>query len=103
MVIGLTFTGRWTAARMMPPVTAGAEAGALAPALAGALGAAALALGDEEVELQAARTMPIEPIDSPTMLARWMNSRRLSRPAANASTTSSCRGPARRRTLSNWE
>ena len=77
----------------MPP--AAAADGATLPAVVGAtlaapVGAtlpAPLALGEDE--LQAAMTAPIEPIDRPTIAARWMNSRRLSRPPAKASTTSS--------------
>jgi hypothetical protein len=105
MVIGLTFTGRWTAARMMPPVigdAAAADPPALgAAALPAVVGAAPLAAGEAALPLHAAMTALIEPNDKPTMLARQMNSRRLRRPAMKASTTSSCNGTAERRTLSN--
>ena len=102
MPTGSTETGRWTAARMMPPGTPATEAAADgAPAEAAVVGAAPLAPGDAAGELQAAMIMPIEPIERPTIEARWMNSRRLRRPAANASMTSSCKGTAERRTLSN--
>jgi hypothetical protein len=55
------------------------------------------------VLLHAAMTMPMALAERPRTVARWMNSRRLSRPAANASTVSSWSGTADRRTLSNWE
>ena len=79
-----------------------------AAAVAAALAAAdppalAAALGEDAVPLHAAMTMPIAPVDSPRTVALWMNSRRLRRPAAKASTTSSCSGTALRRTLSNSE
>src|SRR4051794_39254072 len=104
MATGSTFTGRWIAIRMVPPVTAeaAADAAVLAAALAEAPPAAVAAalaaalppaltaaLGDAAVPLHAAMTMPIAPVESPRTVALWMNSRRLRRPAANASTTSS--------------
>ena len=72
----------------MPPVLAEA-AGPLAAADAGGVLApaatlpAALALGLDVVPLHAAMTTPIAPIESPRTVARWMNSRRLSRRADN--------------------
>src|SRR5262245_12050807 len=78
-------TGRWIAMRMLPPWTA-AEAGAEAPALAAVVGAAeppaAVADGEVVEPPHAAMTALIEPIERPTIAARDMNSRRLSRPAA---------------------
>ena len=91
---------------MVPPVLPEA-AGTLAPADAGGVLApppvlaAAVALGLDEALLHAAMTMPIAPVESPRIVAPWMNSRRLSRPAEYAYTTSSCRAAAERRTLSN--
>src|SRR3954454_18363988 len=106
--MGSTETGFWLAMRMTPPVTpeAGADAPADAAADAAALGAppAALAAADgvDAAPPHAAMTMPIAPVERPRTVARWMNSRRLSRPAAKASMVSSCSGTAVLRTLSNW-
>ena len=93
----------------MPPVfaeaagpLAAADAAALAAALAAVL-AATLGAAEDVLPLHAAMTMPIALIESPRTVARWMNSRRLSRPAAYASTTSSWSGTADRRTLSYSE
>src|SRR5690242_18837362 len=103
MPTGSTETGRWIATRIVPPCAA--DAPAEAPALAAEVAAgeppAAVADGELVVPPHAAITALIEPIDRPTIAARWMNSRRLSRPAAKASITSSCSGAADRRTLSN--
>src|SRR4051795_5006170 len=124
--MGSTETGFWLAMRMTPPVTpeAAADAPADAPADAAALGAppaapgaahggggaalgpppAAVAAADgvDAAPPHAAMTMPIAPVERPRTVARWMNSRRLSRPAAKASMVSSCSGTAVLRTLSNW-
>src|SRR3954465_13651787 len=107
MATGSTLTGRWMATLIVPPgapdaaahapllaaaladAPPAAEAAALAAALPPALAAA---LGDADVPLHAAMIMPIAPVESPRTVALWMNSRRLRRPAANASTTSSCSG-----------
>ena len=60
---------------------AAAEGALLAPELAPESRLAPLADGEVVVPPHAAMTMPIEPIDRPTIAPRWMNSRRLSRPA----------------------
>src|SRR5262245_5276285 len=103
MATGSIETGRWMAMRMLPPwaADAAADAPALAPEVAAGEPPAAVADGELVEPPHAAITALIEPIEMPTIAARWMNSRRLSRPAAKASITSSCRGAADRRTLSN--
>jgi hypothetical protein len=99
MATGSMDTGRWIATRIVPPAAAGGAL-ALAPAEGAVLAptdGAALALPPPH----AAMTAEIEPSDRPTSVPRWMNSRRLSRPLANASTTSSCSGVVDLRTLSS--
>ena len=104
MATGSTDTGRWTGDRGSCRRLTGERARRSGAARAGAradVAAAPLADGEAVAPPHAAMTMPIEPIDRPTIAPRWMNSRRLSRPATKASTTSSCSGTAERRTLSN--
>src|SRR6188472_203588 len=104
MATGSTETGRWIATRIVPPVAADAAAdGAALPAVVAAADGApppAEAAGDAGVLLHAARTSPTDVAERPSTDARWMNSRRLSRPAAKASIVSSCSGTAVRRTWS---
>jgi hypothetical protein len=71
MLIGSTWTGRWIATLIEPPVAAGelADALGLAPADSDALGADALGVP----ELQAAMTTLTADIESPMTDARLMN------------------------------
>src|SRR5439155_2837673 len=100
--IGSSPFGRWQATRIVPPTLAGAAeplapAAALAPPPEEAAGALAL-LGVPE--LHAAITAVMELIEKPRTTARLMNWRRVIRPWANCSTTSSCCPPVERRTSS---
>src|SRR5689334_11033315 len=77
--------GRCAATRIVPPAVAdaAAEGAPLAAAVAAADGAPppVLAEGEAVVPLQAAMTALMEPIESPTTVARWMNWRRVMVPA----------------------
>src|SRR5262245_64964423 len=107
MRTGSTLTGRWIAIRIVPPCAPDAAGDAAALPAAVAAGDAApppaVAAGEAGVLLHAARTRPMDVAERPRIEARWMNSRRLSRPAVNASIVSSCSGTALRRTGSNLE
>src|SRR5947207_6761215 len=106
MAMVSSLTGRWQATLIEPPVlTAALGATALfpgaallpppVPVLAAGAGVAA--------PPQAAMTALIDDIESPMTTPRFTNSRRLIRPRANDSTTSSCRGVVVRRTSSSLE
>src|SRR5687768_5212574 len=96
MATGSIETGRWMAHRIVPP-TAALPGGALTPGawLPAAVGATLAVPGP-----QAAITAPMAGSDRPMTDARWMNCRRVMRPLAYASTTSSSSGVADRRTRS---
>ncbi|MGZ9159877.1 MAG: hypothetical protein ACXW4T_01820 [Candidatus Limnocylindrales bacterium] len=85
---------------MVPPATGGDDAAALA--LAPGAGVAPLEALGAVVE-HAAITAPMAGNESPMTEARWMNWRRVIRPLAYASTTSSSKGVADRRTRSKRE
>src|SRR6266550_691394 len=102
MAIGSRPFGRCEATLIDPPtLPAGAEPLAPGDALPPpVLGAAPLALVLGELPPQATMIDEMAVAERPTRIPRLMNSRRLNRPCANDSTTSSWSGVVERRTSS---